>query len=247
MHDRHLGNRHRGNRHRGGLSALGGLLLGCLALGGCIGQSAAPTPAQAVALLQSGRPLLSCRQPCLAAWQQAQPQAAQLASLARWAELAALVLRVGYQDDLTLYYLGEAAEGIGNSGAAAGFYRDSIELSGTVNACRYLSRMCGGVALPRAAQLRLAAIDRALNRRYRPPERGPRRLAPAEPAPGEIAPPAPGETAPPAPGDAGPPPPAEATPPLPLAAPPPPPLPPRGTSPAAPHASDYIEPPPSAR
>ena len=242
MHDRH-----RGNRQRGGFSALGGLLLGCLALGGCVGQSAAPTPAQAVALLQSGRPLLSCRQPCLASWQEVQPQAAQLASLARWAELAALVLRVGYQDDLTLYYLGEAAEGIGNPGAGAGFYRDSIEFSGTVNACRYLSRMCGGVALPRAAQLRLAAIDRTLNRRYRPPGRGPRHLAPTEPAtpaPGELGPPAPGEVAPPPPSAAGPPlapPPLSAPPPLPPLPPPPPP------PPAAPHASDYIEPPPSGR
>ncbi|HLY45918.1 MAG TPA: hypothetical protein VKQ73_10100 [Stellaceae bacterium] len=243
MHDRHLG-----NRHRGGFSALGGLLLGCLALGGCVGQPAAPTPAQAVALLQSGRPLLSCRQPCLASWQEVQPQAAQLAALARWAELAALVLRVGYQDDLTLYYLGQAAEGIGNPGAAAGFYRDSIEFSGTVNACRYLSRMCGGVALPRAAQLRLAAIDRALSRRYRPPGRGPHRLAPAEPAtpaPGEVAPPAPSEVAPPAPGDGAAPAPSAAAPPLPPP-PPPPPLPTRAP-PATPHASDYIEPPPSGR
>ncbi|HKS88673.1 MAG TPA: hypothetical protein VJR70_04470, partial [Stellaceae bacterium] len=123
--------------------------------------------------LQSGQPLLSCREDCLIAWQFAQPQAAQLAAGRHWPELAALVLRVGYEDDLTLYYLGLAAEAVGNSGAAAGFFRQSLRLSGTGAACVYLSRQCGGVALPRAAQVALAAIDRELNLRYgrRPPRR----------------------------------------------------------------------------
>ena len=176
--------------------------VGCLLLAGCAERNAAVSPAQAVSMLQTGRPLLSCREACRAEWQSQQPQAAQLAAAARWQELAVLVLRVGYQDDLSLYYLGRAAEGLGYVGAAASYYRQSMQLSGTSISCLYLTHLCGGEVLPQAAALRLAAIDRQLNRQYR---RGPRRRpasAPGEaPAPGAAQPavPVPAEPAPPAP------------------------------------------------
>ena len=142
--------------------------VGCMALVGCAPRYAAVTPSEADALLRTGQPLLSCREPCLADWQRAAPQAAQLDAGGRWRELAVLVLHVGYEDDLSVYYLGRAAEGIGYPGAAASYYRQSMQLSGTAISCRSLSHWCGTVILPRAAALRLAAIDRALSRpRYR--------------------------------------------------------------------------------
>jgi hypothetical protein len=70
------------------------------------------------------------------------------------------VMRTGYQDDLSLYYLGRAAEGSGFKKAAASYYRQSIELSGTSISCVYLSGLCGGVSLPIAASQRLAAVER---------------------------------------------------------------------------------------
>jgi hypothetical protein len=214
----------------GGLACLGGLLLA-----GCVGQSAAVTPEQAVASVQTGRPLLNCREPCLAAWQAAQPQAAQFAAQRRWGDLAALVLRIGYEDDLTLYYLGNAAEGIGYPAAAASYYRQSARLSQTSAACLKLSRSCGGVVLPRAAALRLAAIERELRRKYGIASPVQRRNAPA---PGE--PTAAPEAAESATSEAG-------TPaPEPVSAP----APSRGGPPASPpptHAPDYIEPPPLGR
>ncbi len=166
---------------RGGLLALGGLaLLLAGLLAGCAEQPpAAISPADAVALLRTGRPLLNCRDACVAEWRAAQPQAAQLDQAGRWTELAALVVRIGYQDDLALYYLGRAAEGLGYPGAASSYYRQSTYLSGTANACGQLSRLCGGVILPRAASSRLAAIDRDLNRQRRPGPPLPRGAAPA--------------------------------------------------------------------
>jgi hypothetical protein len=135
-----------------------------IGLAGCAAQPAAVTPAEAVAQLRTGQPLLHCRDACVGEWQRAQPQAAQLAAAGRWAELAALTIRVGYQDDLSLYYLGQAAEGLGYPGAAASYYRQSTYVAGTTIACSNLSRVCGGMAFPRAAQMRLAAIDRRLSR-----------------------------------------------------------------------------------
>src|SRR4051812_27753057 len=103
----------------------GFLGLGLLLLAGCAEQRASISPQQALASVQTGRALLSCREGCLIAWQAAQPQAAQLLAGRRWGELAALVLQIGYQDDLTLYYLGRAAEGAGFPAAAGSYYRQS--------------------------------------------------------------------------------------------------------------------------
>lgn len=210
----------------------GMLALVCLALAGCAGeQKPAVSRSDAIAMVQTGAPVLRCRQPCLSAWQHAQPEAGSLAAGARWADLAALVIGTGYQDDLSLYYLGQAAEGIGSPAAARSYYRQSTQLSGTTISCRNLSRMCGGIDLPKAALLREAAIARELaHRRYR-------RGRPARPAPASAEePPITGEAlAPSAPEGVAPPP---APPPL----PPPPPAPARGGRPA----SEYIEPPPAA-
>jgi len=207
-----------------GVIGLAGLILaGCGGEGG--GRLANTGRPELLALLQLGRPVLDCREACLDEWHRVQPDAARLDASGQWSDLAVLVMRTGYQDDLSVYYLGRAAEGLGFYVAAASYYRQSVPLSGTAIACANLSRLCGGVALPAAATMRLAAIERKLApakpRRARP-------LAPAAPP----ATPEPSE-APPA---------AEVSPP----APPPPPAPaptPVGASPE--RSFEYIEPPPA--
>src|SRR5712692_1424246 len=174
------------------------MALGCVVLAGCGAPSGPVTPAEAVAQLRTGRPLLNCREACLAEWQRAEPQAAQLAAGRGWADLAALTVRIGYQDDLSLYYLGQAAEGLGYPAAAASYYRQSTYLSGTAISCQNLSRICGGMVLPRATLLRLAAIERGLNRpRPRRAVPGPQEPEAPAGAPEEIAEPVPLEAAPP--------------------------------------------------
>ena len=245
--------------------------LGCLWLAGCAAPRASLTSAEAIDLLRTGRPLLDCRANCLLSWLAAEPQAVQLAEAGRWQELATLVIRIDYQDDLTLYYLGEAAEALGYPAAAASFYRQSLQLSGTSISCQYLSHLCGRAVLPRDATLRLASVEQLLNRAYRGRQRrrrgrpfieAPAPGAPNQATPGEAAPP-PGEAAT-APSEAVAPPPA---PPLPQAVPLPPPLPPPppptaaplppptpalrppppSTGPLPPRGSEYIEPPPVIR
>lgn len=174
----------------------------CLSLVGCAERVDTLKQAEAMAQLQSGRAVLGCREPCLAAWRGIQPQAAQLDAGARWQDLAMLVMRTGYHDDLSLYYLGRAAEGLGYRRAAVGYYRQSTQLSGTSASCQSQSRLCGGVALPRAAASRAAAIERELNR-VRPRRPGPAAQEPETPAAAseEVAAPAPS----PVPRPAGPP------------------------------------------
>ena len=162
--------------YRAGLVALA-----CLGLVGCAEQAGSVNPAASLALLRAGRAGPVCREPCLAAWRTAQPQAAQLDAGARWQDLAVLVMGVGYEDDLSLYYLGRAAEGLGYRGAAARYYRQSTQLSRTATSCQKLSRLCGGVTLPRAAALRAAAVEHEL-RRARPKRSEPAPQEPTSPA-----------------------------------------------------------------
>jgi hypothetical protein len=211
----------------------------CLAAAGCAEQRPAVTPADAAAMVRTGRALLSCRDSCLAEWQRNQPQAAQFDAAGRWPELAAVVVQTGYEDDLSLYYLGRAAQGLGYPGSAASYYRQSLRLSATGAACRYLSRMCGGQGFPQASTFRLAAIERDLNASRR------RRIAPG---PGRAATPAElPDSGPPVPVEAAAPRPPGTAPPWAEPVPPPTPAPglPRPAAPAhAPgSASDFSEPP----
>lgn len=139
-------------------------LLGIAALSACAPAVSPISPEQRLAMIPTGEPLLSCRADCLAAWRAAEPQAAALAARRRWTDLALLVLRTNYEDDLTVYYLGEAAQGMGYRSAAVKYYRQSVELSGGPAACTVYSGMCGGVSLPRAALARLAAFGRPASR-----------------------------------------------------------------------------------
>jgi hypothetical protein len=152
--------------------ALRGSLLGLLSLisASCSGvepqgRLAHADRADLLAMLQLGRQVLDCREACLDEWKHVQPNAAQLDAAAKWDDLAVLVMRSGYQDDLSLYYLGRAAEGTGFYPAAIIYYRQSAQLSGTAISCERLSRLCGGVELPSSASERLAAAERMLTLR----------------------------------------------------------------------------------
>ena len=90
----------------GSLAATVGLMLT-----GCGQQSPAVDPVAAVAQLSTGAPLLRCRTDCMTDWRRAQPYAAQLEAVERWSELAALIISINYQDDLTLYYLARPPRG----------------------------------------------------------------------------------------------------------------------------------------
>jgi hypothetical protein len=195
----------------------------CLAVAGCAARPAAVTPEQGMALLPTGEPVLRCRAACVAQWRAAEPQAVRLEREGRWRELAWLVLSVGYQDDLTLYYLGRAAAGLGYPVGALSYYRQSQQLAGTSLSCRFASGLCGGLDLPRLSRLYATRLERELQPRRR-------RLRRRPPAPEHEVPP---------PAEAAPPPSIAPLPPPPIAPPPPPPPPP------GPGASEYIEPPPA--
>jgi hypothetical protein len=172
------------------------LALASLTLANCAGVEpqgplAHSGKAELLARLQLGQPVLDCREPCLSEWKRVLPMAAQLDAATNWDDLAVLVMRSGYQDDLSLYYLGRAAEGRGFYAPAASYYRQSVQLSGTSGSCMNFSRLCGGVTLPKAAAEHLAEAERLLVPRKTRPRQPATNFRPPEAAPasaGEITP-----------------------------------------------------------
>ncbi len=209
------------------LLGLGGLLLAA-----CAEQHTSVDVDKSLTLMQTGAPILSCRDACLADWRREQPQAQSLETSGRWRDLATLVVRVGYQDDLSLFYLGRAAEGLGFVAGAAAYYQQSKELSGTAIACAIKSHQCGNLVFPQAASLRLSSVALQLERVRRAPTPSPQVKPVPAAAEGVSTGSSPyGETLPPQPV-------AEPAPaPTPIPAPPPKPV----------DAHDFIEPPPAQR
>ena len=153
-------------------------LVAALAAAGCtpppapIGFTDVSQRDQAMAAFRSGRARLDCVGPsCMPRWlgqddpATRQPngnrrEAAQQALGARnWSGLAEVVLSAGVESDLTWYYLGVAAQGMGLNSAARTYYQASTRRSRDRSgmACGAVIP-CDGVSLPRTAQTALYAI-----------------------------------------------------------------------------------------
>jgi hypothetical protein len=77
----------------------------------------------------------------------------------QWPELAVLVMQVGYTNDLTYYYLGRAAEGLGFGDAAKTHYEISVRLTSVGITCAADgANYCNGQIFPAAAEVELAQL-----------------------------------------------------------------------------------------
>jgi hypothetical protein len=70
--------------------------------------------------------------------------------------LAKGVIQVGYSDDLTYYYLGRAAEGLGHLDAARTYYKLS---NASRTKCASIINNCDGIKLPLQSQERLSNLE----------------------------------------------------------------------------------------
>jgi hypothetical protein len=139
--------------------------LGCVAgwivlvLTGCTVRTPEVPADELLRRLQAGEPMLDCRLACLDAWRANRATALVLNETRRWRELAVLVMQNGYTDDLTYFYLGRAAEGLGYREAARTYYQISARLSAAGLACiKENPDLCNGQRLPAAAEARLAEL-----------------------------------------------------------------------------------------
>jgi hypothetical protein len=116
-------------------------------------------PDELIRRLQTGEPALECGLPCQDAWRANRATALVLNEARQWRELAILVMQIGYTSDLTYYYLGRAAEGLGFWDAAKTYYRISVRLASAGITCRAEGAdYCNGQVFPAAAQSELAEL-----------------------------------------------------------------------------------------
>ncbi len=137
-------------------------------LAGCgmvpVGYQDPAAQAAAMAAFRAGQASFACGQglQCAVRWSAAKSAASRLAQSERWDDVADVVLGAGYEQDLTWFYLGLAAEGLGQTQAARVYYDNSIRrtLYGSGYSCLAAGMMsCDGVRLPEDAQRMLAGLD----------------------------------------------------------------------------------------
>ena len=116
-------------------------------------------PDELVRRLQAGEPVLECGPPCRDAWNTNRTTALVLNEARQWRELAILVMQIGYTNDLTYYYLGRAAAGLGFGEAAKTYYQISVRLTSAGITCAADgANYCNGQIFPAAAAVELAQL-----------------------------------------------------------------------------------------
>lgn len=138
-------------------------LAAALVVAGCGAPSPIATADRAILLDQfrGGAVELTCQLPCAATWLSSLPQLRTLDATGQWEQLAVEVTRINYQKDLDYYYLGRAAEGLGLSGVARGYYARSYALAtGSIDGpkCRLSDGSCNGVDLLAVLPGKLQAV-----------------------------------------------------------------------------------------
>ena len=115
--------------------------------------------------------MLECGAPCRDAWRTNRTTALVMNEARQWRDLAILVMQIGYINDLTYYYLGRAAEGLGFGDAAKTYYQTSLRLTSAGITCAADgAEYCNGQIFPAAAAVELAQLTA-------PPPAPPRRAS----------------------------------------------------------------------
>lgn len=105
--------------------------------------------------VETGQTRLACGMTCYGSWTAARSRAKGLHQQALWVDLASEVTRVGYASDLTYYYLGRAADGLGARAAASTYYR--LALASDNRCAGMLFSSCDGIDVPAMARAALAS------------------------------------------------------------------------------------------
>jgi len=105
----------------------------------------------------TGRIILDCQVSCAGAFGYHRRELASFNTTQNWRALADNVMKIGFNQDLSWYYLGRAAEGLNYLSAARVYYAKA--LSGAP-ACDSLFDACDGFKFPDEAQKRLDILDR---------------------------------------------------------------------------------------
>jgi hypothetical protein len=120
------------------------------------------TDDQALQQLRTGEAVLDCTQSCADLWRRDQSELMARYAAGDWRELALLVMQADYRQDLAYFFLGRAAEGLGETSAALAYYKTAEALAtGTVEEakCAASKEGCNGLSLLTEVLTRTQIID----------------------------------------------------------------------------------------
>ncbi len=112
--------------------------------------------AQVLEDFTNGKTRLTCETTCLIAWSSASKKIKALHDKKLWQDLSLEVIHIGYASDLTYYYLGRAAAGMGHAEAAKNYYR--LGLSQTQHCDGWISS-CDGLDVPHELRAQMANLS----------------------------------------------------------------------------------------
>lgn len=142
------------------------LLLGALLVAGCATTKVDATDQATIArydAFKSGNVTLKAGTLEAAEWTIYRDAAYELLAGGHWRELADLIQRKAINNDLAWYYLGRAAEGVGDASLARTYYERSIERTKSdkySHRCKgAVMSTCDGFDFPDVAQTRLSALQ----------------------------------------------------------------------------------------
>jgi TPR repeat protein len=124
------------------------------AVAGCASSNGSLTESQRALLLADfarGEARMDCRAGCSYTWGYSRRELQILYASGRWSQLAQRTLEIGFDSDLSWYYLGRAAFELGKHDAATTYLRISAALSSTSRTCNRLLSDCDGISLPAEA------------------------------------------------------------------------------------------------
>ena len=119
-------------------------------------RSAQEARTQVIEALTSGKTRLTCEATCFIAWSAASKKIKALHDNKLWEDLSLEVIRIGYASDLSYFYLGRAAAGMGYAEAAKNYYR--LGLSQTQHCEGWLSS-CDGFDFPHELRAQMANLS----------------------------------------------------------------------------------------
>lgn len=119
---------------------------------------------QMMADLKAGKPNLTCDLECVFSWTSNFRRMIALHNASQWEALAELVMQVGHGKDISYYFLGKAAEGLGYYDAAAKYYQTSLQLYNgphKLHHCRDVpgGDYCGGLNLGIVLPKQIASVQ----------------------------------------------------------------------------------------
>ena len=144
------------------------LALSVLILAGCATQQVTVRPdfdRQLWAQFTAGTAVLECEAQCSSDYVHNQRDIWTRYDAQDWRGLALAVLHSGWHRDITYFFLGAAAQGLGYLEAADRYYRTAGSLASGARAmdkCATIYELCGPLSLPRDIYPRLTSVDTQL-------------------------------------------------------------------------------------